>query len=84
MFLIPQITVDVKYFESKNLSVKVIEENQLVIEGTLREESEGSIKTQSFQKSFIFPGVTQASKITSKLSSSNILSISVEKKVSNY
>ena len=76
-----QITIDVTNFDSKDLSVKVVEDNELVIEGQFNKVINGTLSKQSFKRSFCFPGINENSKISSKLSSNNQLTITIEKQV---
>ena len=68
-------------FDSKNLEVKITEEGTIVIEGNIHKEDNGKTKKQSFKRCFNFPGVTESSKVTSKLSTNNTLTITVQKQV---
>ena len=79
-----QIKIDVTNFESKNLNVKICENNEIIVEGKLLDESQEISSYKNFRKSFSFADVTTESEITSKLSADNILTISIQRIVSSY
>ena len=75
--------MDVKDYESNNLSVKVMGDSELVIEGDQSEKTDGaSTKCKTFKRSFKFPGM-QSDNINAVLSSDGIFTVNVPITVSN-
>ena len=73
--------IDVSNFSSKNLNVKVVEDDKIMIGGSYQKYFEDSPKIQKFNEYFEFPGVNENSKIITTLSKDSILTIIVEKLV---
>ena len=75
------MVIDVKDFTAGDLKVKVIDEDQVVVEGSVEQQNGGSLSKKTFRRSFNFPGLVKAADITSTMSSDGILTITVPKKV---
>ena len=74
--------MDVKDFMSGDVKVKVVDEDEVVVEGSVEQKDGGSLSKKSFRRSFTFPGLVKESDITSTMSSDGVLTITVPKKVS--
>lgn len=74
--------MDVKDFNSENLSVKVVGDCELLVEGNETKQSEGKSSCHKFSKSFKFPGL-QSDKISAILTSDGIFTINAPVLVSN-
>ncbi|KAK8382844.1 hypothetical protein O3P69_011416 [Scylla paramamosain] len=75
-----KVVIDVKDFTAGDLKVKVVDEDQVVVEGSVEQQNGGSLSKKSFCRSFNFPGLVKAADITSTMSSDGILTITVPKK----
>ncbi|XP_071527100.1 uncharacterized protein [Panulirus ornatus] len=75
-----QVVMDVKDFLSGDVKVKVVDEDELVVEGSVEQRQEGSVSKKSFRRRFSFPGLVRPDDVTSTMSSDGILTIIVPKK----
>ncbi|XP_045113788.1 uncharacterized protein LOC123506027 [Portunus trituberculatus] len=75
-----KVVIDVKDFTAGDLKVKVIDEDQVVVEGSVEQQNGESLSKKTFRRSFNFPGLVKAADITSTMSSDGILTITVPKK----
>ncbi|XP_037777724.1 uncharacterized protein LOC119574519 isoform X2 [Penaeus monodon] len=74
-----KIVVDVQDFKEGDVKVKVVDENELTIEGNLEIKRDDSVSSKSFFRRFCFPGLVSADTMTSGMSSDGILTVSVPK-----
>ena len=73
--------MDVREFMTGDVKVKVVDEDEVVVEGSVEQQNGGSESKQSFRRSFTFPGLVKDADITSTMSVDGILTITVPKKV---
>jgi len=71
--------VDVQDFKEGDVKVKVVDENELTIEGNLEIKRDDSVSSKSFFRRFCFPGLVSADTVTSGMSSDGILTVTVPK-----
>ena len=76
------MVLDVKGFPEKDLSVKVTEDNTLVIKGSTVKKTNSTISKKSFKHQFNISS-SDLDQVTSALSSDGILTVIAPKKVSN-
>ncbi|XP_037777725.1 uncharacterized protein LOC119574520 [Penaeus monodon] len=74
-----KIVVDAHDFKEGDVKVKVVDENELTIEGNLEIKRDDSVSSKSFFRRFCFPGLVSADTVTSGMSSDGILTVSVPK-----
>ncbi|XP_037777726.1 LOW QUALITY PROTEIN: uncharacterized protein LOC119574521 [Penaeus monodon] len=74
-----KIVVDVQDFKEGDVKVKVVDENELIIEGNLEIKRDDSVSSKSFFRRFCFPGLVSADTMTSGMSSDGILTVTVPK-----
>ncbi|XP_047474849.1 uncharacterized protein LOC125029107 [Penaeus chinensis] len=77
-----KIVVDVQDFKEGDIKVKVVDENELTIEGNLEIKRDDSVSSKSFFRRFCFPGLVSADTVTSVMSSDGILTVNVSKATS--
>ncbi|XP_063613733.1 uncharacterized protein LOC134786967 [Penaeus indicus] len=77
-----KIVVDVQDFKEGDVKVKVVDENELTIEGNLEIKRDDSVSSKSFFRRFCFPGLVSADTVTSVKSSDGILTVNVPKATS--
>ncbi|XP_047474080.1 uncharacterized protein LOC125028649 [Penaeus chinensis] len=77
-----KIVVDVQDFKEGDVKVKVVDENELTIEGNLEIKQDDSVSSKSFFRRFCFPGLVSADTVRSGVSSDGILTVTVPKKTS--
>jgi len=70
---------DVQDFKEGDVKVKVVDENELTIEGNLEVKRDDSVSSKSFFRRFCFPGLVSADTVTSGMSSDGILTVTVPK-----
>nr|XP_045592116.1 uncharacterized protein LOC123754035 isoform X5 [Procambarus clarkii] len=75
-----QVVLDVRDFLSGDVKVKMIDENELVVEGSVEQRKEGSVSKKSFRRLFSFPGLVRPEAVTSTMSSDGVLTVTVPKK----
>ncbi|XP_050702182.1 serine-rich adhesin for platelets-like isoform X15 [Eriocheir sinensis] len=75
-----QVVMDVRDFTAGDVKVKVVDEDEVVVEGSVEQRSGGSVSKKSFRRSFTFPGLVKAADITSTMSSDGVLTVTVPKK----
>lgn len=77
------MVIDVRDFLKGEVKVKVVEEKEVVVEGSV-EQREGttSTSTKTFRRSFTFPGQIRSEEVTAATSSDGVLTVTVPKKVS--
>ncbi|XP_050702163.1 microtubule-actin cross-linking factor 1, isoforms 6/7-like [Eriocheir sinensis] len=75
-----QVVMDVRDFMAGDVKVKVVDEDEVVVEGSVGHRSGGSVSQKSFRRSFTFPGLVKAADITSTMSSDGVLTVTVPKK----
>ncbi|XP_068209021.1 dentin sialophosphoprotein-like [Palaemon carinicauda] len=75
-----KVVMDVHDFNTEDLKIKVIDENELVIEGKVEKKDGGSVSTKSFRRSFVFPGLVNSEAVSSTKSSDGVLIITIPKK----
>ena len=76
------MVIDVRDFMKGDLKVKMVDENELVVEGTTETTQDGSASKKSFHRRFTFPGLVSTETVTSSMSSDGVLTVTVPKKVS--
>ncbi|XP_069981754.1 serine-rich adhesin for platelets [Penaeus vannamei] len=74
-----KIVADVQDFKEGDVKVKVVDENELTIEGNLEIKRDDSVSSKSFFRRFCFPGLVSADTVTSGMSSDGILTVTVPK-----
>lgn len=72
--------MDVRDFMHNDVKVKVVDENELVVEGNVEKRDGGSVSKKNFRRSFIFPGLVKLEAVSSAMSSDGVLTINVPKK----
>ncbi|XP_037777753.1 uncharacterized protein LOC119574553 [Penaeus monodon] len=77
-----KIVVDAHDFKEGDVKVKVVDENELIIEGNLEIKRDDSVSSKSFFRRFCFPGLVSADTVTSVMSSDGILTVNVSKATS--
>nr|XP_027220448.1 uncharacterized protein LOC113812721 isoform X1 [Penaeus vannamei] len=77
-----KIVVDAQDFKEGDVKVKVVDENELTIEGNLEIKRDDSVSSKSFFRRFCFPGLVSADTVTSGMSSDGILTVTVPKTTS--
>ncbi|XP_042876733.1 uncharacterized protein LOC122256256 [Penaeus japonicus] len=77
-----KVVVDVQDFKEGDVKVKVVDENELTIEGNLEIKRDESVSSKSFFRRFSFPGLVSADTVTSVMSSDGILTVTVPKATS--
>ncbi|XP_047474319.1 uncharacterized protein LOC125028831 [Penaeus chinensis] len=77
-----KIVVDVQDFKEGDVKVKVVDENELTIEGNLESKQDDSVSSKSFFRRFCFPGLVSADTVRSGMSSDGILTVTVPKTTS--
>nr|XP_053643461.1 uncharacterized protein LOC128696305 [Cherax quadricarinatus] len=75
-----QVVIDVRDFLSGDVKVKVVDENEVVVEGSVEHTHQGSVSKKSFLRRFSFPGLVRPDAVTSTMSSDGVLTITVPKK----
>ncbi|KAG7161076.1 uncharacterized protein LOC121875506 [Homarus americanus] len=75
-----QVVMDVRDFVSGDVKVKVVDEDELVVEGSVEQRQEGSVSKKSFRRRFSFPGLVRPEAVTSTISSDGVLTVTVPKK----
>ncbi|XP_068247511.1 serine-rich adhesin for platelets-like [Palaemon carinicauda] len=75
-----KVVLDVHDFKTEDLKIKVIDENELVVEGKLEKKDGGSVSTKSFRRNFVFPGLVNSEAVSSTKSSDGVLIITIPKK----
>ena len=69
-------------FKDGGVSVKVVDEDKVVVEGSMEQQNGESVSKKSFRRSFTFPGLgTGGAGVASTMSADGILTITVPKKV---
>ena len=71
--------LDVRDFKEGDVKVKVVDENELVIEGSVEKRQDNSVSKKSFLRRFVFPGLVGANSVSSAVSSDGVLSVSIQK-----
>ena len=74
--------LDVEGFSSSDLKIKLLGNNQLLVEGNSEKKDEKSNSIRTFKRNFFLPGQIQVEKITSFISSDGVLTIVVPRIVS--
>ncbi|XP_063609825.1 uncharacterized protein LOC134783741 isoform X2 [Penaeus indicus] len=74
-----KIVVDVQDFKEGDVKVKVVDENELTVEGNLEIKRDDSVSSKSFFRRFCFPGLVSADTVRSGISSDGILTVTVPK-----
>ena len=74
--------MDVRDFKESDVTVKMVDENELIIEGSVEKRQDNSVSKKSFHRRFTFPGLVSAETVTSSMSSDGVLTVTVPKKVS--
>ncbi|KAK7081771.1 hypothetical protein SK128_006750 [Halocaridina rubra] len=75
-----KVVMDVKDFMQQEVKVKVVDDNELVIEGSVEKKNGGSVSKKSFNRSYVFPGLVKTDSVSSAMSSDGILTVTVPKK----
>jgi len=84
-FLLFQFVIDVHDFmDVGEISVKAVNERELVVEGHLEKKEDGSKSSKRFLRRFVVPGDIQLEAVTSVMSSDGVLTISAPKRVSSF
>ncbi|XP_071550976.1 uncharacterized protein [Panulirus ornatus] len=79
-----KIVVDVRNFTNGGeITVKAVRERELVVEGRVQKEEDGSSFTKRFLRHFVLPCDVCLESVTSVLSSDGVLTITAPKKPSN-
>ena len=76
-----QIMLDVEGFSSDEIKIKVLNKDHLVIEGHSDKKQDSSHSINTFKRHFYLPGLIDATKINSSISSDGVLTIIVPKEV---
>ncbi|KAK7081772.1 hypothetical protein SK128_006751 [Halocaridina rubra] len=75
-----KVVMDVKDYMQQDLKLKVVDDNELVIEGSVENKNGGSVSKKSFHRSFVFPGLVKTDSVSSAISSDGVLTVTVPKK----
>nr|WAU46380.1 heat shock protein [Cherax quadricarinatus] len=67
-----QVVIDVRDFLSGDVKVKVVDENEVVVEGSVEHTHQGSVSKKSFLRRFSFPGLVRPDAVTSTMSSDGV------------
>lgn len=66
-------------FTEKDITIRATAHNELIVEGKVEDNTQGSFRSSSFRKQFILPGPTKLEAVYSALSADDILTITVPK-----
>ncbi|KAG0721980.1 Heat shock protein 22 [Chionoecetes opilio] len=77
-----QVVMDVRDFMAGDVKVKVVDEDEVLVEGSVEQQNGGAVSKKSFRRSFTFPGLVKAADITSTMSCDGVLTVTVPKKES--
>ncbi|XP_064079484.1 serine-rich adhesin for platelets-like [Macrobrachium nipponense] len=75
-----KVVMDVHDFNKNDLKIKVVDENELVVEGKVEKKEGESVSTKTFRKNFVFPGLVNSEAVSSSMSSDGVLIITIPKK----
>ncbi|XP_066965175.1 uncharacterized protein [Macrobrachium rosenbergii] len=75
-----KVVMDVQDFNKDDLKIKVVDENELVVEGKVERKEGESVSTKTFCRKFVFPGLVNSEAVSSSMSSDGVLIITIPKK----
>lgn len=76
------MVIDVRDFLKGEVKVKVVDEKEVVVAGSVEQREGTSTSTKTFRRSFTFPGQIRSEEVMATTSSDGVLTVTVPKKVS--
>lgn len=73
--------IDVRDFMDGDIKVKVVDDSELVIEGSVEKRRDGAVSKKTFCRRFSFPGLLSEDAVSSSMSADGVLTVTVPKKV---
>lgn len=68
-------------FMDGDIKVKVVDDSELVIEGSVEKRRDGAVSKKTFCRRFSFPGLLSEDAVSSSMSADGVLTVTVPKKV---